>query len=218
MINVLKTPNEIETIKYNEFIPMQCPSCNQPFKKLKKEYTRCIKNNKDHIFYCTATCFSKVRITKVKVECKHCSKHFLKKYSEVQNTKQNFCNKSCHMSYCNSNKLTGTTRSKVEIRIENQLQVDYPDLEILYSDRSLGLELDVYIPSLKVAFEIQGIFHYEPIFGQEKLDYIQKNDARKRNLCKEANIKLIEIDISKFKYITAERFELIYNQIRQELQ
>ena len=52
----------------------------------------------------------------------------------------------------------------------------------------------MYIPSLKLAFEIQGIFHYEPIFGQEKLDQIQKNDQEKIQKCYEMDIKLISID------------------------
>ena len=60
-------------------------------------------------------------------------------------------------------------------------------------------ELDIYIPSLKLAFEIQGIFHYEPIFGQEKLDQIQKNDLEKVKKCKALGIKLICIDTRKQK-------------------
>ena len=42
--------------------------------------------------------------------------------------------------------------------------------------------------------KFNGIFHYEPIFGQEKLEQIQKNDLEKIQKCKELNIKLIHID------------------------
>lgn len=216
--NILKTPEEIESIKYNDFIPMQCPDCNSFFNKLKKEYTRKIKNNPNHTFYCSQPCVANSQRKRVEVECQYCSVKFIKKSAEIKKTKNNFCNKKCHMSYCNKNKITGTTRSKIELRIEKQLQLDYPQLTIIYSDRSLGLELDIYIPSLNLAFEIQGIFHYEPIFGQAKLDYIQENDKRKKKLCKDNSITLVEIDISKFKYITADRFKEIYTQIIQQLQ
>jgi len=47
---------------------------------------------------------------------------------------------------------------------------------------------------LKLAIEIQGIFHYQPVFGEEKFNSIQKNDAKKRKKCEELGIKLVEID------------------------
>ena len=88
----------------------------------------------------------------------------------------------------------------------------FPNLEVLYSSKKIiGSELDIYIPSLKTAIEIQGIFHYEPIFGQEKLDQIQKNDLEKIQKCKELDIKLHHIDISKLTKCTEKNCE-IYNQ------
>jgi len=44
----------------------------------------------------------------------------------------------------------------------------YPDLVIHFNKKdAINSELDIYIPSLKLAFELNGIFHYEPIFGKE---------------------------------------------------
>lgn len=72
-----------------------------------------------------------------------------------------------------------------------------PELLILYSDKSaIESELDIYIPSLKLAIEIQGIFHYKPIFGDLKLKQIQDNDLNKKLICFEKNIKLICINVS----------------------
>ena len=61
-----------------------------------------------------------------------------------------------------------------------------PELLILYSDKSaIESELDIYLPSLKLAIEIQGIFHYKPIFifGDLKLKQIQDNDLNKKLIC-----------------------------------
>ena len=52
-----------------------------------------------------------------------------------------------------------------------------------------------------MAFELNGIFHYEPIYGEEKLDKIQNNDERKFAACREAGISLCIIDTSSQKYV-----------------
>ena len=93
-------------------------------------------------------------------------------------------------------------RSKIEEWVESQLNYLYPNLNILYNDRVevSPLELDIYIPSLSLAFEINGIFHYEPIFGPDRLHKIQNNDGRKFYLCQQKQINLCIIDISSMKY------------------
>ena len=58
--------------------------------------------------------------------------------------------------------------------------------------------MDIYLPSLKLAFELNGIFHYEPIFGDNKLSQIQNNDSNKFMKCQWHNISLCIIDVSSF--------------------
>jgi len=75
------------------------------------------------------------------------------------------------------------------------------NLEIHFNRKdAIGSELDIYIPSLRLAFELNGIFHYEPIYGQSKLDQVQNNDVSKSKLCHEAQIDLCVIDTSHQKY------------------
>ncbi len=70
---------------------------------------------------------------------------------------------------------------------------------ISYNDKeTINAELDIYIPSLHLAFELNGIFHYEDIFGQ--LEKTQNNDKRKYQACAEKQIGLCVIDTSKQKY------------------
>jgi len=92
-----------------------------------------------------------------------------------------FCSSSCTAQYnAEGIKLGAAERSKLEKWIEPQLQDFYPELEFHFNrNDTINSELDIYIPSLKLAFELNGVFHYEPIFGAELLNKISNNDKRK---------------------------------------
>lgn len=54
---------------------------------------------------------------------------------------------------------------------------------------------DTYVPELKIAFEYQGRQHYEPIDffgGEEGFARLQERDARKKQICEDNGITLIE--------------------------
>jgi hypothetical protein len=130
-------------------------------------------------------------------KCKECGNLFNSKFSHART----FCSQSCAGVYNQTHKTHGTRRSKLEKWLEEQLKLLYPDLEIHCNQKdAIDSELDFYIPSLKLAFELNGIFHYEPIHGNEQLSKIQNNDNRKFQACLEKQIELCIIDSSKQNY------------------
>lgn len=113
-------------------------------------------------------------------------------------SKRFFCSQSCACSYNNTHKKHGTRRSKFEQYVQEQLSNNFPNLEVIYNSKSIiSSDLDIYIPALKLAIEINGIVHYEPIYGPNKLTKIQNNDNQKTIKCYEQGIELATINVSK---------------------
>ena len=138
---------------------------------------------------------------RVDLVCLECKKSFSRKPSEASKSQNHFCSSSCAATYNNKNKSCGTRRSKLETWLEEELKKLYPDLSMIFNGReAIQAELDIYMPSLALAFELNGIFHYEPIFGEDKLSRIQNNDDRKFQACLEAGIELCIIDTSGLSY------------------
>ena len=67
-----------------------------------------------------------------------------------------------------------------------------------YRDEWLGrLELDIYVPNLKIAFEYQGQQHFKPIKawgGERALNELQERDKKKAEICFNQGVKLIAVD------------------------
>lgn len=147
-----------------------------------------------------------------KYNCTQCNKIIFKEAKRVSQNKKRgyknmFCNSSCSASYNNKNKKTGYRRSKLEKFVYKMLRKDFPKIKLSKPNTYInGWELDIYVPNHSIAIEIDGIFHYKPIFGEEKLLKIKKNDRKKTKMCKDNGIKLFRIKdtLLKFKEVEAE--------------
>ena len=178
-----------------------------------------IKRKKIQNIFCNLSCSSKFfwktkKENKIKkymlnpLTCKECNTAIPYKkaktklvdlrYKKIINI---FCNHKCAATYNNTHKTKGNRKSKLEFYLEKELPLLYPNLEFHFNRKdTINSELDIYIPSMKLAFELNGIFHYEPIYGEAKLDQIQNNDKRKFQACLERGIELCIIDSSKLVY------------------
>jgi len=199
------TEEEFKKAKSKELLPLQCECCGKEFKK-EKHYIKSENKRSNGPKYCSRECVYKGMKTIRRVECKQCGKSFLKFLNEIKKYPNHFCGLSCSATYRNTHKTWGVRRSKLEAWLEEQLGDLYVDLEIHYNrNDAISSELDIYIPSLKLAFEISGIWHYEPIYGEEKLANIQKNDARKLRACIDNGIQLCVINTMALKYFKEDR-------------
>ena len=71
----------------------------------------------------------------------------------------------------------------------------HPDIRFPKTNRPA--ELDIWLPTLRVAFEYQGEQHFIPIpawGGRKTLEEVQSRDRHKRQECKRLEILLLEID------------------------
>lgn len=203
----LYTEEELKKAKPLDKLPLECENCKYIFYR-KKEYINNYRNpNRNETGNCCSLkCAGVYKRKKILVSCLICGKQILRHPSQLKLYPRSFCGKSCATKYSNAHKTKGNQRSKLEFWLEEKLAIKYPNLEILYNNSTaIGAELDIYIPNLKLAFEINGIFHYEPVFGQDKLEKTKNNDQKKFYLCHKNSISLCVIDSSALKYFKEEQ-------------
>jgi len=221
----LFTEEQFKLAKSKDLLPCQCYQCSKIFYQTKHQIQEGLNpNRKKKCKYCSKECENKSQITKQIVKCTNCGKEFEKYPNQFKKSKSgnHFCSHSCACTYQNTHKTTGYRRSKLEIYLETKLTSLYPNLLILFNNKEIiNSELDIYISSLKLAFELNGLFHYEPIFGDKTFMNIQNNDNRKFQACLEHNIELCIIDTSSQKYFkeeTSQKYlDIIINIINNKL-
>jgi hypothetical protein len=218
----LFTDKDFENAKSHDKLNLKCKNCNGTFSSTKKAINFELKHKRGRLQFCTKKCFDDKQTNKNPVNCKQCNKIVLKIPSQLKRSPNTFCSSSCSATYNNTHKKFGTRRSKLEKWLEEKLIQLHPNLVFHFNRKdTINAELDIYIPSLKLAFELNGIFHYEPIYGEEKLHSTQNNDKRKFQACLEQKIELCIIDVSKETYfkehISKKYLDIINNIINSKL-
>lgn len=151
-----------------------CSNCNIEIFPTKRRL-RLSKN-----LFCSVECSAHFRKKhRISLICTHCKAQFTRRKHEFlrnKNQSKVFCSNKCSSNYNCKYRRSIYRRSQLEVYIEQQLKSIY-QFDILFNDRStINSELDIYIPSLRLGIEINGIFHYKPIFGIDKLNDIQRTD------------------------------------------
>ncbi|MFA7289199.1 MAG: hypothetical protein WC055_10005 [Melioribacteraceae bacterium] len=212
----LYTNKQYNSARSTEQLPCECYYCNNPFNVVKKYITYELKNPSNRRRFCSVQCkLASHQGVSLLLNCTECNNPFYKQPNQIKKTINHFCSLSCSATFQNKNKKTGTRRSKFEFFIEEELKKLYPELLIEFNKTTaIGLELDIYIPSLKLAFEINGIFHFKPIFGEEKLSKTKNNDDKKLKFCLNESINLIVLDIADISHFKPDLGIKFLNQIK----
>lgn len=202
-----------------DLLPFECEMCGKHFlrEKYKIKYHR--KRGHD-VKFCSHKCqLDSFKLPPDEFYCAQCGKFNSKRHSSIIYPRR-FCNQSCNMKWKNTNnKMRGGIRTKMEIWLEPKLKETFIDLDITFNNRKPldGLELDIYIESLKLGFELNGNYHYKNIVGIEALERSQKNDVRKLEVAKDKDIKVIVINTSDRTYFNPKYCQPYLDQITQEI-
>jgi len=222
-MKTLYTETEFNVAKSRDRLPLECLHCHSPFLLGKNDIQQVLhgetKKTRD---FCSNKCQRKHECPPVVVICDQCRNLFKKLPNQLKKTKHNFCCQSCAARYGNAHKTKGTRISKLERWLAEQLVLLFPALEFHFNRKdAINGELDIYVPSLKLAFELNGIFHYEPIYGANKLAAMQTNDHRKMLACAEHGIELCVLDVSSISYFKPTKvqkfLDIITSLIRSKL-
>jgi len=210
--------DELNNYKSRDLIPLECQICKSTFYKSKNIVQRGIKGTRK-INVCSKQChniligtfnknYNKKYPDIINLKCECCSKEFSRTYRiyvrQTKNNKKQYCSKSCSST---AQRLNQNNRSTIEIWLEENLKNKYPILDLFFNVRNVieKNELDIYIPSLKLAFEINGAYHYVPIYGENALLKRKQKDIFKIQYCKDKNIALYTIDVRNYKSVIKSR-------------
>jgi hypothetical protein len=197
-------------------ITVECKKCGKLFQKTVQRYKESIKNGWN--LFCSQPCRYAYQKRSLALFCAQCKKSISKPPGEIRKTKRNtFCSKSCAAIFNNAHKAHHIRRSKLEKYIEQRIKEEFPSLRLICnSSEVVGIELDFYFPTLKLAVELNGVVHYKPIYGEKKLERILKNDRVKSVECKHKGIDLRVFDVSQevsFNQRSKEKFWGLISEI-----
>lgn len=177
-----------------------CPICQKQFTRPSGYVKYNLEKSSQRVWCCSKACSNKNQLKYPAFStCLYCQTLFVPHERRCAK----FCSQSHAALYNNAHKTKGYRRSKLEIYLEAMIKKEFPNLNLVCNNRQLlGFELDFYFPDLKFAIELNGIVHYEPIYGSDKLTRVQDNDKQKMIRCYEQGIELMVIDISMHHHCT----------------
>jgi len=108
--------------------------------------------------------------------------------------------------------------SKLEKYLLNRLlqdgfKVDFHKEQVLSNTK---LQIDLFLPSMSLAIEVDGPSHFEPVWGQQSLAKNKTYDSKKEGLILGKGWKLIRI--KQTKDFSKTRAELIYQKLSNSIQ
>jgi ribosomal protein S27E len=196
--NDIPLTNLIEDVKNVFGIVGEIPT-RRVYDKLGKYSNAPIKKHFEGWHNAMKAIFGKTRTQKPlkikSVKCELCGKIFQKRTNQLKLHPVSFCCKSHASKYNADRREGGFCRSQWEIMLCDLLKKEFPCLDIIECDRTIfeGREADIYIPSIKLAIEWNGIFHFKPIFGKDKLAQTQVKDQEKIKIAQDKGVNLIVI-------------------------
>ena len=156
---------------------------------------------------------------RVKMKCCQCGKEILRYIIKNRSHNRYFCGRSCATKYTAGHRKVIKV-SKLELFIQAALKKKYPLLNFIFNDKSAlenTYELDIFMPDLKLAFEINGLGHYEAIYGKANFIRRQEIDKEKIVMCANKNILFFVLDIRDQVYVTPQTSEKYLQYICEKI-
>jgi len=212
-------------------LTIKCEWCDKEFQRSETDYNAKVKKNKKQ--FCSGKCVAQWKKKNglcnrpkypksVNLICISCGKPFSRnddydKRKRRRNGIKPCCSPHCAAKYAHQcRKIKG--RSTLEEWMEAELKRLYPALDIHYNNREVvGLEIDIYIPSLNLAFELNGIHHYKPIYGINNFTKSAFRDILKEHKCKTKHIDLYIVDCRHFSRLKANEDKKYLEEITRRI-